>query len=65
MTASQNANAAWGPSNLIAYGNGKDIMLIDPSGGALHNLTAGITITTGPKDVAAGPTWASGCAAIP
>ena len=57
------ANAAWGPSNLIAYMNGKDIMLIDPSGGAPHNLTAGIT--TGSGGVVGNPTWASGCAEIP
>ena len=59
----QSANAAWGPSNLVAYESGKDIMLIDATGGAPRNLTAGIT--TEPNDVASEPTWASGCAEIP
>ena len=59
----QAANAAWGPSNLIAYESGKDIMLIDPASGAPSNLTA--SITKGPNDVASDPTWASGCAELP
>lgn len=63
MAWNQSANAAWGPSNLIAYESGKDIMLIDLTGSAPRNLTA--DITTGPNDVASDPTWASGCAELP
>jgi hypothetical protein len=56
------ANPSWGPTNLIAYGDAKDVYVVSPDGGAPRNMTAGLT--TG-MNTAFDPIWAPGCAPIP
>lgn len=61
--SNESSNPSWGPTNLIAYDDAKDIYSIDPSGGTKTNLTASQTATDGA--FAADPVWAPGCATLP
>jgi len=55
---------AWGPDGHIAYGSGKDVMLVDASGGAPRSLSAALT-GDGGTVTAADPVWAPACADVP
>ncbi len=53
---------AWGPTNLIAYWNGRnDIMLVPSEGGAPRNLTEALTAGGG---MATMPAWAPSCTSL-
>jgi len=56
------SNPSWGPTDLIVYDDGPDILTIPAAGGAKTNLTS--ALTGGGKN-AADPVWASGCANVP
>ncbi len=56
------ANPSWGPTNLIAYADGRDVFVVDPATGARRNMTAGLTSEA---NGAYNPLWAPGCAPIP
>ena len=63
----ESANPAWGPTGLIAYGDGTDVYVVDPSnasnGSAVpKNMTSSLT---GASGTAFDPLWASGCAPMP
>ena len=53
---------AWGPTGLIAYGAGHDVLRVPAAGGTATNLTATLT---GPLSSATSPTWVEGCVAVP
>jgi hypothetical protein len=53
---------AWGPTGLIAYSVGRDVVFVSQNGGAVTNLTAPLTQGVG---LAINPTWVSGCVDLP
>ena len=53
---------AWGPTGLIAFGSGHDVMLVPAAGGTSTNLTATLT---GREASATSPTWVEGCVQLP
>jgi hypothetical protein len=63
QASNEASNPSWGPTDLVAWNEDKDVMLIASSGGAKTNLTS--AVTTGAGASAADPVWAPGCANIP
>jgi hypothetical protein len=55
---------SWGHNGLIAYASGKDVFVIDATGGTPRNMTAGLT-GDGGVATASDPVWAPGCASLP
>ncbi|HSQ68200.1 MAG TPA: hypothetical protein VLM85_33550 [Polyangiaceae bacterium] len=55
------AAPSWGPGDVIAYHDGKDVLLVGASGGASTNITSKFTNT---KGWAGNPVWAPGCAGL-
>jgi len=56
------ADPSWGPTNLIAYADAKDVFVVSAAGGAPRNMTAALTSRRGS---AFDPIWADGCAPVP
>lgn len=63
LAPNEASNASWGPTNLLAYDDDKDVFVIDASGGAKTNLTASFTTESGAS--ASDPVWAPGCSNLP
>jgi Tol biopolymer transport system component len=64
-SASNMANdPSWEPGGSIAYGSGKDVFVIQATGGTPTNMTAALTGDGGTVS-AADPVWAPGCEDVP
>jgi len=55
---------SWGPDGRIAYASGKDVWIIEATGGTPTSLTAALTADGGTVQ-AADPVWVPGCADVP
>jgi Tol biopolymer transport system component len=55
---------SWSQDGRIAYGSGKDVLVIDATGGVPVNLTADLTGDAGTA-TASDPVWAPACADVP
>jgi hypothetical protein len=67
VTESSSFNGAndpsWGPTDLIAYGSGTDVYVIQAGGGTPTNVTQGLTDAG--MLTAEEPVWAPGCVIVP
>lgn len=55
-------NPSWGPTDLIAFGQGADVFVVEATGGIPRNLTSSLTADGG---AVGNPVWAPGCTALP
>ncbi len=61
-TVSNSPNPAWGPTNVIAFTQARDVFVVDADGGSPRNLTSSLT---GDAGAAGNPVWAPGCIRLP
>jgi hypothetical protein len=58
LTEGEGSGLSWGPTNLVAYSDGRDVWVVPAAGGSPTALTGAVTAGGGS---ATSPTWAPGC----
>lgn len=63
MASNESANPSWGPGDLLAWSQDKDLFVLPVAGGTPVNVTSALTTAQG--SFAAEPVWAPACANLP